>query len=45
MEHRPMAFFVMSLLTSLAFSIAIYLAFVERQLRYDRAEVDVSSTS
>ncbi len=29
-------FFVMSLFTSLAFSMAMYLAFVERQLRYNR---------
>jgi hypothetical protein len=32
-------FFVMSLVTSLAFSIAIFLAFMERQLRYNRALV------
>lgn len=32
-------FFVMSLFTSLAFSIAIFLAFMERQLRYNRALV------
>ena len=30
----PWIFFVMSLFTSLAFSMAMYLAFVERQLRY-----------
>src|SRR5580693_4892333 len=30
-------FFVMSLFTSLAFSIAIFLAFMERQLRYNNA--------
>jgi hypothetical protein len=30
-------FFVMSLFTSLAFSIALFLAFMERQLRYNRA--------
>ena len=30
-------FFVMSLFTSLAFSIAIFLAFMERQLRYNKA--------
>jgi hypothetical protein len=44
-------FFVMSLFTSLAFAMAFYLAFVERQIRYSRAdpaepvEPAVSSTS
>ena len=33
----PWIFFVISLLTSLAFSMAFYLAFVERQIRYTRA--------
>jgi hypothetical protein len=32
----PWIFFVMSLFTSLAFSMALYLAFVERQVRYSR---------
>lgn len=32
----PWGFFVMSLFTSFAFSMAAYLAFVERQVRYDR---------
>jgi uncharacterized membrane protein len=32
----PWIFFVMSLFTSLAFSMAMYLAFVERQIRYTR---------
>ena len=32
----PWIFFVMSLFTSLAFSMAMYLAFVERQVRYNR---------
>jgi hypothetical protein len=32
-------FFVMSLFTSLAFSVAMFLAFIERQLRYNRAAV------
>lgn len=41
----PWNFFVMSLFTSLAFSMATYLAFVERQIRYSRAEVAVSRTS
>jgi hypothetical protein len=41
----PWIFFVMSLFTSLAFSMAFYLAFVERQIRYaqstgaDKADV------
>jgi hypothetical protein len=34
----PWIFFVMSLFTSLAFSVAMYLAFVERQVRYVREE-------
>jgi hypothetical protein len=34
----PWIFFVMSLFTSLAFSMAMYLAFVERQIRYNRAQ-------
>jgi hypothetical protein len=38
-------FFVMSLFTSLAFSVALFLAFMERQLRYDRTKSAVSSTS
>ena len=33
----PWIFFVMSLFTSLAFSMAFYLAFVERQIRYSTA--------
>lgn len=33
----PWIFFVMSLFTSLAFSMAFYLAFVERQVRYSAA--------
>jgi len=33
----PWGFFVMSLFTSLGFCMAGYLAFVERQRRYDRA--------
>jgi hypothetical protein len=37
-------FFVMSLFTSLAFSIAMFLAFMERQLRYNR-ELVPSSTA
>ena len=34
--RAPWIFFVMSLFTSLAFSIAMYLAFVERQVRSQR---------
>ena len=34
----PWIFFVMSLFTSLAFSMAVYLAFVERQVRSERQE-------
>ncbi|MBV9412045.1 MAG: DUF2834 domain-containing protein [Acidimicrobiia bacterium] len=41
----PVVFFVMSLFTSLAFSIAMFLAFIERQLRYNRAGVAASSTA
>ena len=38
-------FFVMSLFTSLAFSMAMYLALSERQYRYNRAESTASRTS
>ena len=47
----PWIFFVMSLFTSLAFSMAFYLAFVERQIRYnerhgaDQTELAASSTA
>ena len=40
--RAPWIFFVMSLFTSLAFAMAFYLAFVERQVRYKR-EVPASS--
>jgi hypothetical protein len=40
----PWIFFVMSLFTSLAFSMAAYLAFVERQVRYEREDA-VSRTA
>ena len=40
----PWIFFVMSLFTSFAFSMAAYLAFVERQIRYRRSPA-MSSTS
>jgi hypothetical protein len=38
-------FFVMSLFTSLAFAMAMFLAFIERQLRYNRAMELSSSTA
>ena len=38
-------FFVMSLFTSLAFAMAAFLAFMERQLRYNRALAAASSTA
>jgi hypothetical protein len=41
----PWIFFVMSLFTSLAFSVAMYLAFVERQIRYNRVEPAASRTA
>jgi hypothetical protein len=41
----PWIFFVMSLFTSLAFSVAMYLAFVERQIRYVREESAASKTA
>ena len=41
----PWIFFVMSLFTSLAFSMAMFLAFVERQIRYNRTEPSASSTA
>jgi len=41
----PWIFFVMSLFTSLAFSVALFLAFIERQIRYNRAEPADSSTA
>jgi len=41
----PWIFFVMSLFTSLAFAMALYLAFVERQVRYDRARSAASNTA
>ncbi|HUI03615.1 MAG TPA: DUF2834 domain-containing protein [Acidimicrobiales bacterium] len=38
-------FFVMSLFTSLAFSVAMFLAFMERQLRYNRVASASSRTA
>ena len=35
--RHPWLFFVMSLFTSLAFSVAMFLALTERQIRYNRA--------
>ncbi len=43
--RAPWIFFVMSLFTSLAFAMAFYLAFVERQLRYTRALSAASRTA
>jgi hypothetical protein len=43
--RAPWIFFVMSLFTSLAFSVAMYLAFVERQIRYNRVESAASNTA
>jgi hypothetical protein len=42
--RAPWIFFVMSLFTSLAFAMAMYLAFVERRVRYG-AEETASSTA
>ena len=41
----PWIFFVMSRFTSLAFSMAMYLAFVERQVRYARERSAASRTA
>jgi len=41
----PWIFFVMSLFTSLAFSVALYLAFIERQIRYTRAATVPAASS
>lgn len=35
----PWIFFVMSLFTSLAFAVAFFLAFIERQIRFNREQV------
>jgi hypothetical protein len=43
--RAPWIFFVMSLFTSLAFSMAMYLAFVERQVRYARERSTSSRTA
>jgi Protein of unknown function DUF2834 len=42
--RAPWIFFVMSLFTSLAFAMAFYLAFVERQIRFSRGAVVDSGT-
>ena len=39
----PWIFFVMSLFTSLAFSVAFYLAFIERQIRYSRIQSEANA--
>ena len=41
----PWIFFAMSLFTSLAFAMALYLAFVERTVRYERTRSTASSTA
>jgi hypothetical protein len=41
----PWIFFVMSLFTSLAFSVAMFLAFIERQLRFNRASYEAASST
>jgi hypothetical protein len=43
--RAPWIFFVMSLFTSLAFSMAFYLAFVERQIRHNREPAKEPQTS
>jgi len=43
--RAPWMFVVMSLFTSLAFSVAMYLAFVERQNRHNRAALAASNTA
>jgi hypothetical protein len=43
--RAPWLFFVMSLFTSLAFAMAFYLAFIERQLRFNRSEDAVRGDS
>jgi len=43
--RAPWIFFVMSLFTSLAFSMAFYLAFVERQVRYHREPAEEPQSS
>ncbi len=42
--RAPWIFFVMSLFTSLAFAMAFYLAFVERQVRFSRQDAAIGST-
>jgi hypothetical protein len=43
--RAPWIFFIMSLFTSLAFSVAMYLAFMERQIRYNRKDSAALSTA
>ncbi len=41
----PWIFFVMSLFTSLAFAVAFFLAFMERQRRYNQSRTPLPATS
>ena len=41
----PWIFFVMSLFTSLAFSVAMFLAFIERQLRFNQTAYKAASST
>ena len=41
--RMPWIFFVVSLFTSLAFSVALYLAFVERQIRFRQVPAESST--
>jgi len=43
--RRPWVFFVMSLFTSLAFAVAFFLAFMERQRRYNQSRTPVPADS
>ena len=43
--RRPWVFFVMSLFTSLAFAVAFFLAFMERQRRYNQSRTELPAAS
>ena len=43
--RQPWIFFVMSLFTSLAFAMAFFLAFMERQRRYNQSRMPVPASS
>jgi len=43
--HRSWVFFVMSLFTSLAFAVAFFLAFMERQRRYNQSRTPLPADS